>query len=352
MRPVGEDRVGRQVPARLLGPVVEEELPEAGALDPLEELLGHDLVGVHVGAVEDRDRPRMVDDGSIGSAPGPGCRRSGPRWRRRRPSGARRGGCGRRGPGGPRSCGSRSRRSARPARGCPGSCPGTSSSPARRQSKPAARKTSSRPSASACARPARSPARPSRRRRPATLRPLDDLGGGAEVADPRVRARADEHPVERGCPRSASRARGPCSAGRARLARRSKSSGSGTRPVTGDDHPGRGAPGDLRARARRRRPRSRGRTRRRVGAQRAPVLDGRFESLRGRAGRPSTHAKVVVVGRDHARAAAALDRHVADRSCGPPSRAPRSPGRRTRPRGRRRRRRPSGRSCRGSGPWR
>ena len=37
-------------------------------------------------------------------------------------------------------------------------------------------------------------------------------------------------------------------------------------------------------------------------------------------------------------------------SCGPPSRAPRSPGRRTRRRGRRRRRCPSGRSCRGSGP--
>jgi len=47
-----KDRVGGQFPARLLGPVVEQELPEAGALHPLEELLGHDLVGVHIGAVE------------------------------------------------------------------------------------------------------------------------------------------------------------------------------------------------------------------------------------------------------------------------------------------------------------
>ncbi len=47
-----EDRVGGQVPAGLLGPVEEQELAEAGALDALEELLGHDLVGVDVGAVE------------------------------------------------------------------------------------------------------------------------------------------------------------------------------------------------------------------------------------------------------------------------------------------------------------
>ena len=53
-----EDRVGRQIPARLLGPVVEQELAEAGALDALEELLGHDLVGVDVGAVEMADRRR------------------------------------------------------------------------------------------------------------------------------------------------------------------------------------------------------------------------------------------------------------------------------------------------------
>src|SRR4029453_9384101 len=36
-------------------PVVEEELAEAGSLNPLEELLGDDLVGVDVGPVQDRD---------------------------------------------------------------------------------------------------------------------------------------------------------------------------------------------------------------------------------------------------------------------------------------------------------
>ena len=50
-----EDLVVRQVPAVLLGPVEEQELAEAGALDALEELLGDDLVGVDVGAPEDAD---------------------------------------------------------------------------------------------------------------------------------------------------------------------------------------------------------------------------------------------------------------------------------------------------------
>src|SRR5204863_7929414 len=45
VRAGGEDRVGREVPALLLLPVVEEELAEAGPLDALEELLGDDLVG-------------------------------------------------------------------------------------------------------------------------------------------------------------------------------------------------------------------------------------------------------------------------------------------------------------------
>src|SRR5204862_6194769 len=51
----GQDRVRRQVPAGLLGPVVEEELAEAGPLDALEELLRDDLVRVDVAAVEHRD---------------------------------------------------------------------------------------------------------------------------------------------------------------------------------------------------------------------------------------------------------------------------------------------------------
>src|SRR6185312_15585846 len=33
-------------------PVIEEELPEAGAFDALQELLGNDLVGIDVDAIE------------------------------------------------------------------------------------------------------------------------------------------------------------------------------------------------------------------------------------------------------------------------------------------------------------
>ena len=88
-----EDRVGRQIPAGLLGPVEEQELAETGALDALEELLGHDLIGVHVSAVEMQRSP--------------GCRMS-------------------------------------------GFMPRHIEQPATRQSKPASRKTRSRPSASAC----------------------------------------------------------------------------------------------------------------------------------------------------------------------------------------------------------
>ena len=55
--------MARQVPAVLLRPVEEEELAEAGPLDPLEELLGHDLVGVDVVAVEHADL--AVDSGDV-----------------------------------------------------------------------------------------------------------------------------------------------------------------------------------------------------------------------------------------------------------------------------------------------
>ena len=48
-----QDRVRLELDLAVADPVVEEELAEAGALDPLQELLGDDLVGVDVGAVED-----------------------------------------------------------------------------------------------------------------------------------------------------------------------------------------------------------------------------------------------------------------------------------------------------------
>ena len=164
--------MARQVPAVLLRPVEEEELAEAGPLDPLEELLGHDLVGVDVVAVEHADL--AVDSGDVVhvSSSRCGCRRSGPRWRRQRPSAARRGACGRRGPGAPRSCGSRSRRSARPGDSVSGFMPRHIEQPATRQSKPAALKTSSRPSRSACALTCCEPGTTIALTPPATLRPL------------------------------------------------------------------------------------------------------------------------------------------------------------------------------------
>ena len=54
-----QDRVRLELDLAVADPVVEEELAEAGALDPLQELLRDDLVGVDVGAVEEADtRPR------------------------------------------------------------------------------------------------------------------------------------------------------------------------------------------------------------------------------------------------------------------------------------------------------
>src|SRR6185503_9281684 len=52
-RRLGRREVEREV--RLLDPVVEQELAKPGALDPLQELLGDDLVGVDVGPVEGGD---------------------------------------------------------------------------------------------------------------------------------------------------------------------------------------------------------------------------------------------------------------------------------------------------------
>ena len=69
VRPGDEDRVGLELDLAVADPVVEEELAEAGPLDPLQELLGDDLVGVDVGAVEHRDLPLDHVDGLIGAPP-------------------------------------------------------------------------------------------------------------------------------------------------------------------------------------------------------------------------------------------------------------------------------------------
>ena len=52
-----------QLERRVLPPVVEQELAVAGALDPLQELLRDDLVGVDVGAVEHRDAAGRSPEG-------------------------------------------------------------------------------------------------------------------------------------------------------------------------------------------------------------------------------------------------------------------------------------------------
>ena len=121
-------RAGQRSTSSLMRAVAAAEVEEARrsarpwrSKQPLDQVLLH---------VEQRQRASRAVAGSSSAssarcqvAPGdgaliatPGCRRSGPRSRPRRPSAARRGGCARRGPGGPRSCGWRSTRSARP--GC------------------------------------------------------------------------------------------------------------------------------------------------------------------------------------------------------------------------------------------
>ena len=57
VRPGDEHRVRLELDLAVADPVVEEELAEAGPLDPLQELLGDDLVGVDVGSVEHRHVP-------------------------------------------------------------------------------------------------------------------------------------------------------------------------------------------------------------------------------------------------------------------------------------------------------
>ena len=261
---------------------------------------------------------------------------------------ARRGGCARPGPGGPRSCGCEVDAQRSPGGRMSGFMPRHIEQPALRQSKPAARNTSSRPSASACAFTCCEPGTTiALHARLATLLPVDHRGGGAQVADARVGARADEHAVELDLLDRRARPRGPCStSARSSPSRRC---GSGTAPGDRRHHLGRRAPGDLRRQRRRRRPRPPCRSRALVGA--AARATRRGTASRRRPGGPratrrwSRRARSCPRGR---RPRSSCCR----RSCGPPSRAPRSPRRRTRPRGRRRRPRPSGRSCRGSGPWR
>ena len=120
-----------------------------------------------------------------------------------------------------------------------------------RHSAPAAVKTLSRPSASACQpRPAPSRGRPASVRRRATCRPSRTVGGGAQVLDPAVGARAEEDGVDRDVAQRRPGASGPCTPARARRppgrARRRIDAGSGTAAASGSALAGVGAPGDER----------------------------------------------------------------------------------------------------------
>ena len=166
--------------------------------------------------------------------------------------------------------------------------------PAPRQSKPAARKTSSRPSASACALTCWEPGTTIALTRRGDLAALDDLGGGAQVADARVRARADEDAVERDLLDRRARPRRSMYGERALVAlaaRLGHRAGDARRPCPGFvPHVtcGESAPASTTI--------SRVERRAVVGAQRAPVRDGLVEVALGAPGRPSTHANVVSSG--------------------------------------------------------
>lgn len=47
-----------------IAPLVEQIRPEAGALDRLEKLLGNDLVGIDVGAIQRRDQSGVLGERS------------------------------------------------------------------------------------------------------------------------------------------------------------------------------------------------------------------------------------------------------------------------------------------------
>ena len=106
------------------------------------------------------------------------------------------GGCGRRGPGGLRNCGSRSRRSARRARAGRRSCARHIEQPGSRHSKPASRKIRSRPSSSACCFTRPEPGTTIAPHAAGDLLAFDDLRRGAQVLDAAIGARADEDAVD------------------------------------------------------------------------------------------------------------------------------------------------------------
>ena len=228
--------------------------------------------------------------------------------------------------------------------------------PARRHSNPASRKTRSRPSASACRRTDAEPGTTSALTRAVDRAAGDDRGRRAQVLDPRVRAGADEHAVDRDV-------LDPLARAQVHVRERALDSGAVVRRVVrrrvghaaGDrhDHPGVRAPRDLRDEVVDVDHDVRVVRRARVGGERAPVARRPFPSPP-----PGERAADPRGRRTSCRPARPSRRGHPTRStcCRPssaaPSRARGSPRRRTRRRTRRPRRHRPRRSRRGSGPWR
>jgi hypothetical protein len=68
VRPRDQDRVRLELDLAVAQPVVEQELAEARPLDPLQELLRDDLIGIDVGAIKHRD-PALDDLDGIHASP-------------------------------------------------------------------------------------------------------------------------------------------------------------------------------------------------------------------------------------------------------------------------------------------
>jgi hypothetical protein len=149
------------------------------------------------------------------------------------------------------------------------------------------------------------------------LAALDDRRGGAQVLDPRVRARADEHPVDADLFDPLSRPEihvleRPL--GGDPVARVVERGGIGHRAGDRDDHARVRPPGHLRDELREIDDDVAVVLRVRVARERAPVLDGRLPV--GAARRELAPLEIRerrLVGRDQSRAGAPFDRHVADR---------------------------------------
>ena len=199
-----------------------------------------------------------------------------------------------------------------------GSCRGTSSSRRAATRSPAATKTRSSPSASACRFTCAEPGHDHRAHRRVHAPSAHDRRRGAQVLDPRVRARADEDAIDRGCRGSACRARAPCTRARARPRRarpgRRTSPDRERRRRVGTTIPGfvphvtcgpRVRDVDVELAVERRVG---------VGRQAAPAVERALpvRALR-RAGPALEVGERRLVGRDHPGARARLDRHVADR---------------------------------------